>query len=172
MPGRPIAPPKNARSHDLIETPPALAQKIVHHFAPRGRQLDPCRGQGAFYTAMVERDQGEVSWCEVTDGVDFFASYSEDEITLDWIITNPPWSQFRSFLLRSMEISNHVIFLGTLTHFITRARLRDMKEHGFGLREAFLVDQPPPPWPSSGFQLAAVHLERHWLGPMTFSGEL
>ncbi len=120
---------------------------------------------------MTERNQGEVEWCEVLEGVDFFSAYSGDEVNFDYVVTNPPWSQFRSFLVRSMEIANHVIFLGTLTHFITSARLRDIKDHGFGMREAFLVRQPPPPWPSSGFQLAAVHLQRDWCGPLTFSGD-
>ena len=169
---RPIAPPKNARSHDMIETPYVLACQIVDHYGTSGRQLDPCRGAGAFYTAMKERNQGEVAWCEVTEGVNFFQVYSGDEILFDWVCSNPPWSQFRRFLQHSMEIANHVVFLGTLTHFITRARLRDIKDHGFGMREAFLVDQPPAPWPSSGFQLAAVHLQRGWSGPMTFSGTI
>ncbi len=172
MAGRPIAPPRNAPTHDMIETPLELARLIVNHYAPSGRQLDPCRGASPFYSAMTERNQGEVTWCEVIEGVDFFDAYSGEEVVIDWVITNPPWSIFRRFLIRSMEISNNVIFLGTLTHFITRARLRDVRDHGFGMREALLVDQPGPPWPSSGFQLAAVHLQRDWLGPLTFSGDV
>lgn len=172
MTGRALAPPRNASTHDLIATPPELARHIVEHFQPTGSMLDPCRGKGAFYEALVARGRGEVDWCEITEDRDFFTSYSGDEITVSWTITNPPWSKFRSFLLRSMEISDHVVFLGTLTHFVTRARLRDVREHGFGLREALLLKEPTGPWPASGFQLAAVHLERDWLGPLTFTGPL
>lgn len=172
MNARPIAPPRNAPSHDMIETPIELARLIVDHYGPSGRQLDPCRGASPFYSAMTERNQGEVAWCEVLEGIDFFDTYSGEDIEFNFVISNPPWSNFRSFLLRSMEISNNVIFLGTLTHFVTRARMRDIRDHGFGFREAFLVEQPTEAWPSSGFQLAAVHLQRDWSGPMTFSGEL
>jgi hypothetical protein len=33
---------------------------------------------------------------------------------VDWIITNPPWSQMRRFLQQAMSVADHVVFLISL----------------------------------------------------------
>jgi hypothetical protein len=67
---RMLSPGQNQPQHDLVETPQALAATILQHFAPKGRVLDPCRGQGhAFYKAMVAMSL-DASWCEITEGRD------------------------------------------------------------------------------------------------------
>jgi hypothetical protein len=150
-----LSPASNQASHDLIMTPPALAQSIVAFYQPEGRLLDPCRGQGAFYSAMLEYSD-DVRWCEIAEGRDFLA-YREP---VDWIITNPPWSKFRAFLRHAMELTPNIVFLATITHFVTKARLREIRSAGFGIAQCMLVDHPPPPWPGGGFQLAAVLVRR------------
>ena len=42
---------------------------------------------------------------------------------MDWIITNPPWSQIRRFLQHALSLADHVVFLFTINHLWTRARL-------------------------------------------------
>lgn len=174
---RALAPAKNAPAHDLVMTPPELAQRIVEHFLRENVKehcLDPCRGAGAFYNAMrsMHTRFGTVACAEIAEGRDFFEmELGGPNDRWDWTITNPPWSKLRPFLIKSMDISKNVVFLATLTHFCTKARLRDIKAAGFGLKEALLVPTPPKPWPSSGFQLAAVHLQLGWTGPLTLSGE-
>ena len=64
---RRLSPGPNLAHHDLIMTPPELARRIVDYYAPRGRLLDPCRGQGAFYNAMLSHSD-DVRWCEVAEG--------------------------------------------------------------------------------------------------------
>jgi hypothetical protein len=44
--------------------------------------------------------------------------------------------------------------------------MRSIGAAGFGLREALLFDHPSKPWPSSGFQLAAVRISRGYQGPL------
>ena len=68
---RRLSPGPNLAHHDLIMTPPELARRIVDYYAPRGRLLDPCRGQGAFYNAMLSHSD-DVRWCEVAEGRNFF----------------------------------------------------------------------------------------------------
>lgn len=167
---RGLAPGANAPEHDLVHTPIELAAKIVQHFAPTGQVLDPARGKYApFYKSLAEHTPNAIiDWCEITAGRDFF-EWTEP---VDWIITNPPWSKMRDFLRHGYKIADEIVYLATLTHFVTRARLREMKEAGFGLREFMYVDQPPPPWPSSGFQLAAVWLSRGWAGQVDIVDEL
>ncbi len=145
---------------DRVYTPPALAERIVNHFKPTGKALDPCRGKGAFQNLIPNCD-----WCEIDEGIDFLGEQGH----WDWIVTNPPWSQFRSFLVKSMQVADNVVFLVTLNHFFTKARLRDMRSHGFGFVEALLVDTPPSPWPQSGFQLAAVHIQKGFEGTMSIT---
>jgi hypothetical protein len=53
-------------------------------------------------------------------------------------------------------------------HLWTRARLRDLKAAGFGLREIVLLDLPPS-FPPMGFQLGAVHLSRGWTQAITLT---
>jgi len=154
-PKRRLAPGQNGAHHDLVMTPPELARRIVDFYRPSGRLLDPCRGQGAFYNAMLPYSD-DVRWCEVAEGRNFL-TYQEP---VDWIISNPPWSKFRPFLLHAMKLAPNVVFLATITHFVTKARLRDIQAAGFGVRPPLCVGQPPAPWPGSGFQLAAVLVQR------------
>src|SRR3546814_6513102 len=56
-------------------------------------------------------------------------------------ITNPPWSKFKEFLIHSMHLSENIVFLAPINHFITKARLRLINEANFGIREFLLVDR-------------------------------
>lgn len=176
-------------SNDDVQTPPELARRLVAHFRPSGRILEPCRGDGHLLAALrthARRTTGlgfgetnhrpqageegnrrprecaaaaRLYWCEIKAGRDFFACRRR----VDWIVTNPPWSQLRAFLRHAMTLADEVVFLVTINHLWTRARLRDIAEAGFGLREIVLVDTPAT-FPPSGFQLGAVRLSRGWTG--------
>ena len=135
-------------------TPPELAERLVKHFAPKGRGLEPCRGSGNILQYL-----NNAGWCEITDGRDFF-DYTDK---VDYIFTNPPWSQIRAFLRHAMEIANDIYFLMTVNHIWTKARLRDVEEGGFGLVEICIFDTPPN-FPQSGFQVGMVHLQKGYLG--------
>lgn len=155
-----MQPNRNYRSDDVVQTPPELARQLVDHFAPSGRILEPCRGEGNFYRALP----AGTLWCEIKEGRDFFA-WGE---TVDWIITNPPWRQIRPFLGHAMRVADNVVFLMTVNHLWTKARLRDVRQAGFGIRQIVLVDMPPN-FPQSGFQLGAIHLARGWKGDIRFT---
>ncbi len=145
-------------------TPPDLAQRIVEHFAPKGTVLDPCRGEGSFYNALIMAPGIDVlDWCELVEGRDFLTH----EGNYDFIISNPPWSKMRPFLQHAMAISDNIVFIATMQHFTTRARYRDIHAAGFGLRE-FLVC----PWNAAGggFLTGACHLQRGYTGILTMSG--
>ena len=152
-----LQPNRNYTSNDDVQTPPVLARRLVEHFRPRGRVLEPCRGDGNFLRFLPKG----TAWCEIKAGRDFFAWDKQ----VDWIVTNPPWSQVRRFLQHAMTISEHVVFLFTINHVWTRARLRDIRTAGFGIKQIVLVDMPPE-FPQSGFPLGAVHVARGWTGPI------
>lgn len=145
-------PNRNYQSNDVVQTPLHLAQRIVAHFNPHGNILEPCRGEGNFYRFLKNAD-----WCEISQGVDFF-DYNK---RVDWIITNPPWSKIRPFLQHAMTVSDNIVFLITINHLWTKARIRDIQNSGFGIKEICLVEMPKS-FPQSGFQLGAIHLLRGW----------
>lgn len=149
-----LVPKHNPPKNDLVYTPEDIAIKIINHFSPKGKILDPSKGKGVFYNNYPKGC--EKYWCEINEGKDFF-NYQEK---VDWIITNPPWSLMRQFLEKGYDISNNIVYLSTLTHFCTKKRLKIMKEKGFDIKEVLLIDTPPKPWPQSGFQVAAVHLQK------------
>jgi len=160
--GRPLAP---KGGNDKVWTPDDLAFRIVDHFQPSGLILEPCKGEGSFMRAFSRNGINDAIWCEIDKGVDFL----EFNDKVDWIITNPPWSQFRKFLKKSMEVSNNIVFLALLNAWFMKARVRDMQENGFGLVEVLMVDTPPKPWPQTGFQLAAVHALKGYTGEVKFT---
>lgn len=167
--GRSLCPGGNPPSADLVMTPEPLARSIIEHFNPTGKILDPCRGAGAFYNNFPQREK--LAWMEIVDGRDFLDGLIVHEghvVTFDWIITNPPYSLFKPFLIRAMETANNVVFLAFINHFTTKARMRLMKEEGFGFVDIFSVPTPKE-WPQSGFQLAAVHIQRGYKGKCEFS---
>jgi len=104
-------------------------------------------------------------WCEIDEGRNFLTT----EGKWDWVVTNPPWSQFRPFLLKSMEVADNVVFLSLLNAWFMRARVRDMRNAGFGIVEVLMLDTPKKPWPQTGFQLSAVHVKRGYRSPVVFT---
>lgn len=158
-----FCPPKNSPEKDLVMTPTSLAIDIINHYKPTGKILDPCRGEGAFY--LNYPSQTEKDWCELGEGRDF-AEYSGK---VDWIITNPPWSKMREFIKKGMSVSDNVVYLTTINHYTTKARIRDIRDAGWGIKEFYCVDTPGKPWPQLGFQLGAIHIQKGWTGPITMS---
>jgi len=154
--GRKLIPEKNKPDLDKVYTPDDLALKIVRHFNPFGKKcLEPCRGKGAFVRAFFECGINP-DYCEIDEGKDFF-NYHEK---VDWIITNFPWSKHRECLQHAMNIADHIVTLVTLNHVLgLKARLRDIKNAGFFVREIIYVDTPKE-FQSSGFQLAAIYLNK------------
>lgn len=144
-------------SNDDIQTPTELAGRIVRYFRSRGRILEPCCGAGNFLKHLPGAD-----WCEIKNGRDFLAYESR----VDWIITNPPWSQIRPFLIKAFETAENIVFLMTINHAWTKARLRIARENAFSLKTIALTETPKA-FPQSGFQLGAVHYQRHWEGTVT-----
>jgi len=150
---------RNYKSNDLIMTPVYLAKAIVEHFRPTGRILEPCKGTGNFLIFLPNAD-----WCEITEGKDFL----DYENKVNWIITNPPWSKIRIFLQQSLRLAENIVFLMTINHLWTKARLRDVKDANFGIREICLIDTPID-FPQLGFQLGVIHLKKNYKGDIKLS---
>ncbi len=145
--------------NDKVYTPKILAKAIVDHFKPSGRALEPCKGQGSFYDELsLRNDIFKLEYAEIDEGLDFFNITDKH---YDWIVTNPPWSQFRTFLNHSMKLADNVVFISLINAFFMRARMRDMEENGFYISEILHIpNQPPKPWPQAGISLGATLIKR------------
>ena len=155
--------PTGTKRNDCVQTPDSLAKQLVEYFKPNGKILEPCAGDGSFLRALP---QG-VYWCEILHERDFF-DFNEK---VDWIITNPPYSIFRKFMNHSMEVADNIVFLVTINHIWLKARMRDIKEKGFGIKEILLLDTPKT-FPQSGFQVGCVHLQKGYEGDIKFAKEI
>jgi len=145
---------------DCVNTPDWLADEIVRHFLPSGRILEPCLGAGAFARAMPGCDT-----LDINKGQDFLTVAGH----WDWIVTNPPYSNFRAFLKKGMEVADNVVFLALVNAWFVRARQDDIREAGFGLVEVYEVPPPKPPWPQFGMTLGAAWLRRGWTGGINYT---
>lgn len=148
-------PKPDYKSNDVVYTPPALAKSIYNHFSPTGTQLEPCRGGGAFYDLMPVGSD----YCEIAEDKDFLKYTGK----VDWIITNPPWSLFKDFLNKSTDVADNIVFLVTVNHMFTKARMRILKEKGFGIKEILLIDTPKN-FPATGFQLGCIYIKKNYIG--------
>jgi len=144
--------------NDRVMTPIKLASEIVAHYKPEGRILEPCCGEGNFLVSMPTAD-----WCEIDKGRDFL------EVTghWDWIITNPPYSKYRSFFNKAMDVADNVVFLQFINAIFFKARLRDMKQHGFRIKEIWCFESPKE-FPKFGFQMGCVYYKRGYTGEINF----
>lgn len=154
-----MQPNRNYTSDDVVMTPIELAEKLVKHFNPQGKGLEPCCGTGNILKFLDNAD-----WCEISKGKDFFEYNSK----VDYIFINPPFSKIRKFLQHSMELADNIYFICTINHLWTKARLRDIESAGFGVKEICIFDTPKN-FPQTGFQLGMFYIQRGWNGDIRFN---
>ncbi|MCQ2577515.1 MAG: hypothetical protein MJ176_03175 [Treponema sp.] len=152
-------PNRNYVSNDVVYTPESLAKALIDHFKPQGKGLEPCRGGGNIYKYLDNAD-----YCEIQEGKDFF-DYTQK---VDYIFTNPPWSDIKRFLLHSYELAENIYMLITINHIWTKARLRDMKNNNFGIKEICIFNTPKE-FPATGFQCGMVYFKKNYSGDIKFT---
>lgn len=146
--------PRNG--NDIVYTPHNLATKCVKAclLKKNNTVLEPACGNGVFLKE-IKKYTNNIDWCEIEKNRNFF-NYKK---RVNWIITNPPWSKYREFMFHSMKIADKIGMLITFNHAITKARIRDLQEHGFWFTNVYFVDTPKE-FPQSGFQLAFILFEK------------
>lgn len=156
--------PTNTKREDCVQTPINYAKRISNYFNPSGKILEPCCGDGNFVKELMKLQNVRVVSYDILNGIDFF-----DEIRhFDWIITNPPYSKMRKFIQKSMQVSDNIVFLTSINHLWLKARLRDIENAGFGIREIVIFNTPKT-FPQSGFQFGCFHLKRGYIGDIKYN---
>ncbi|HDZ40039.1 MAG TPA: hypothetical protein ENH62_17505 [Marinobacter sp.] len=143
---------------DIIYTPPWVAADMVNFFQPKGRILEPCKGDGIFLKYLPPHTE----WCEIEAGRDFFTWTDH----VNWIIGNPPYSAFSKWVYHAMNISDNIVYLvpsakafyseKLLDKMFQWGRLKHNRVYGGGHKLNFPI----------GFVIAALHWQRDYHGPM------
>lgn len=89
--------------NDVVFTPDWLAKQICGMFDIAGKVSEPCKGEGAFLKYLPT----DTDWCEIADGKNYY-DYNEK---VDWIVTNPPYSDYNRFLEHSFALADNIVLL-------------------------------------------------------------
>ena len=147
--------------NDVVHTPVEVARDIVEHFAPSGRCLDPCKGDGAFFKHMPTG----TDFCELADGKDFFNWTAP----VDWIVSNPPYSIFSEWLDRSFNVAENIVYLIPIAKvFTSYERIKQIYAWG-GVKEIYFIGTGRSIGFPFGFALGAVHFQRGYRGGILLS---
>lgn len=146
---------ESVRADDIIMTPHDVARDMVNHFRPSGKILDPCKGNGVFVALMPG-----CHWCEVRDGKDFYLWTQ----SVDWIVSNPPYSIFADFLRHSMTIAQNILYLIPVNKVFNSDKImREIWEWG-GVKEIRVIGSGATLGFPIGFCIGAVHFQRNYAG--------
>ena len=146
--------------NDVVMTNPKTAKWIIDYFKPVGTILEPCKGDGAFYNHF----EGNKDWCEIREGKDFF-DYNK---TVDWIITNPPFSVFDKFLLKSFEVSENVVFFCPLIKAFKGIKLdKQIRLYG-DIKEILHMGTGSQHGFPFGFSVGCIHYKRNYTGNIKY----
>ena len=155
-------PPKKS---DVYLTPRCFANRIIDHFNPSGRVLEPCAGPG-LKGGYIQNDIF-TDWCEITEGKDFL-EWNEQ---VDWIITNPPYSILGLIIEHALTVSQNIVIAPVMAHqqFGDGKLQKMLRAEGWGFKECVWHDRPPAPFPKLGWQFCALHLEKGHESPMIWT---
>jgi hypothetical protein len=155
-------PNRDYKSNDNVMTPLPLCKQIINYLKPTGKILEPFKGTGNFLKACPQ-----MIYCEIEENKPF-ENFND---RVDWIITNPPWSKLKIMLEKSCQVSDkHIVFLVTVNHVFTKARIRLTDNYNFKLKEILYIDTPKE-FPQMGFQLGVIHWEKNYNG-LVYIGRL
>lgn len=157
-------PSYRAGGNDRIYTPSWVAYDMIDHFKPIGKILEPCKGSGVFTDIL------DCEWCEIDEGRDFF-DYTDN---VNWVISNPPYSVMRKFILHSFTIADNIVYLipvwkifnafGLIKASHEYGGIKEIRWYGTGGKLGFPM----------GNAIGAVHWKRDYNGAMheTFYGDM
>lgn len=146
----------NVLDGDVVYTPTNVSKYIIEFINPKGKCLDPCKGDGAFYDYLPAGSE----YCELQEGSDFLHC----EKRYDFIIGNPPYSIFEDFLRHSFYISDNVSFLVPTNKVFQRQLIMDMINEYGGIKSiiiygsGFLIGFP------FGFSVGNFHFKKGYKG--------
>jgi hypothetical protein len=145
----------HVNQNDVVFTPDWLAKQICEMFPIEGKVLEPCKGEGAFLKYLPK----DTLWCEITDGVNFY----DFNKSVDWIVTNPPYSDYNRFLEHCFELAENIVLLVPVAKmFKSMGTLKSIYNYG-GFVEIHTLPSSMAGFPF-GFPSAVYYLKRGFKG--------
>jgi len=145
--------------NDVVFTPDEISKKICSLFPIKGKVLEPCKGEGAFLRYFPEG----TLWCEIADGKNFY-DFNEQ---VDWIVTNPPYSDFNRFLDHSFKLADNVVLLVPISKMMkSMGTIKQMFGYG-GIVSCYFIGASRCGFPF-GFPCGVFHLQRGYKGQTLF----
>lgn len=146
---------------DVHFTDPSVAKRVLSHFSPVGRCLEPFAGGGAFLQHMP----ADTPWCELSEGRDFF-DWTE---LVDWIVTNPPFSNLTQVFEHAFSVAENCVFVMPISKYWSSApRIEAVAAYG-GLVEICHMGRGRDIGFDIGFPFAAMHFRRGHGGDIRLS---
>ena len=140
---------------DVNFTPDWLAKQICEMFPIQGKVLEPCKGEGAFLKYLPT----DTDWCEIADGKNYY-DYNKK---VDWIVTNPPYSDYNRFLEHSFALADNIVLLVPVAKmFKSMGTMNDIFNYG-GFVEIHTLPSSKAGFPF-GFPSAVYYLKRGYKG--------
>lgn len=143
-------------SADVVYTQEQVSRQIIDFLMPYGTCLDPCRGDGAFFKYLPNGSE----YCEITEGKDFF----EYNKRVDWIIGNPPYSNFKEFLSHAFGLADNVSFLVPTNKIFQRQVVMDMIVRYGGIKSMIVYGSGSLIGFPFGFSVGNFHFQRDYKG--------
>ena len=98
-------------------------------------------------------------WCEIADGRNFY-DYKKK---VDWIVTNPPYSDFNRFLIHTFSLADNVVLLVPVAKmFKSMGTLKTIFEYG-GFVSIHTLPSSKAGFPF-GFPSAIYYLKKGFIG--------
>ncbi len=141
---------------DIVFTPDYVVKDILNWLKPKGKLLDPCYGDGAFYNQF----EGEKDWCELRRGKDFF-DYNEK---VNWIIGNPPYSIFEDWLKHSFELADDVAYILPTNKVFQRKVIMNMINNYGGIKGMRVYGSGSNVGFPFGFSTGLFHFSKNYAG--------
>lgn len=146
----------NVLQGDIVYTYDYVSKNIIDFLKPKGKCLDPCKGDGAFLKFMPVNSD----YCELRENKDFL--YYENKV--NWIIGNPPYSIFEDFLRHSFLISNNVSFLVPTNKVFQRQLIMDMINNYGGIKSIIIYGSGNLIGFPFGFSVGNFHFKKGYKG--------
>lgn len=141
---------------DVVYTPDDVARDVVNFFKPTGRILEPSAGDGAFLKWLPPN----TDWCEIEKGRDFFANHEH----YDWIIGNPPYSNWNNWLTHSFELADNIVYLVPITKAYSSLDVMQKSKLFGGVKTIFVLGTGAEIGFDFGFASGAIHFQRGYKG--------
>ena len=143
-------------ANDDVFTPDWLAKDICEMFDIKGKILEPCKGDGVFLKYLPK----DTDWCEIREGRNFY-DYKKK---VNWIVTNPPYSDFNRFLEHCFNLADNVLLLIPITKLVTSwKRIKWYKDYGW-IRTIWFIGTGNKCGFPFGYPVGAVHFKKGYFG--------